>query len=83
MVCQLPHVFIWHEAVRKPLQSLYDEPYPVIKRSDKHFTININGRKDTVSIDRLKPAHLDIDNMHTTPQTATPPTPLCRTTRSG
>ena len=56
------HVFIRHEAVRKPLQAPYDGPYPVIKRTDKHFTVNINDRHDTVSIDRLKPAHLDTDN---------------------
>ena len=77
------HIFIRHDAVRKPLQPPYDGPYPVIKRTDKHFTVNINGRTDTVSIDRLKPAHLDTDNMQPTTQTATPPTPPCRTTRSG
>ena len=77
------HVFIRHDAVRKPLQPPYDGPYPVIKRTDKHFTVNINGRNDTVSIDRLKPAHLDTDNLHPTPQAATSTTPPCRTTRSG
>ena len=45
-------------------------PYPAVKRTDKHFTININGRHDTVSVDRLKPAHLDIDNTNSTPQPA-------------
>ncbi len=54
------HVFIRHDAVRKPLQPPYDGPYPVLKRTDKHFTIDIRGRHDTVSLDRLKPAHLDI-----------------------
>lgn len=56
------HVFIRHDAVRRPLQPPYDGPYPVVKRTDKHFTVNINGRNDTVSIDRLKPAHLDTDD---------------------
>ena len=37
------HVFIRHDAVRKPLQPPYDGPYPVIKGTDKHFTIDING----------------------------------------
>ncbi len=55
------HVFLRRDAVRKPLQPPYDGPYPVIKRTDKHFTIAINTRNDTVSIDRLKPAHLDSD----------------------
>ena len=53
------HVFIRHDAVRKPLQPPYDGPYPVLRRTDKFFTVDIHGRKDTVSIDRLKPAHLD------------------------
>ena len=53
------HVFICHDGVRKPLQPPYDGPFPVISRTDKHFTISIHGRNDTVSIDRLKPAHLD------------------------
>ena len=53
------HAFVRHDAVRKPLQPPYDGPYPIIKRTDKYFTIKKNGRTDTVSIDRLKPAHLD------------------------
>ena len=77
------HVFIRHDAVRKPLQPPYDGPYPVLKRSDKHFTMDINGHKDTVSIDRLKPVHLDTEHTQSIPSTATPTTPPCRTTRSG
>ncbi len=50
-------VFIRHDAVRKPLQQPYDGPYKVLKREDKHFVVDINGRHDTVSLDRLKPAH--------------------------
>ena len=76
------HIFIRHDAVRKPLQPPYDGPYPVIKRMDKYFTIDINGRHDTVSVDLLKPAYLDIDTDCVHP-TAPPNTPPCRTTRSG
>ena len=90
------HVFIRHDAVRKPLRPPYDGPYRILKRTDKHFTIANNIRNDTVSIDRLKPAHLDIEQhepsqTHTTthlpsqptppPPTPTPPTTRC--TRSG
>ena len=60
------HVFVRHDAVRKPLQSPYDGPYPVLERTDKFFKLNIKGREDTVSIDRLKPAYLDI-NSHPNP----------------
>ena len=84
------HVFIRHDAVRKPLQPPYHGPYPVIKRSAKHFTIKLYDRTDTISIDRLKPAHLDSTNTlsetsqpqtPTTSPTLTPPPPT--TTRSG
>ena len=54
------HVFIHHDAVKKPLQKPYDGPYKVQKRSDKHYTVNINGRDEVISIDRLKPAFHDI-----------------------
>ena len=53
------HVFVRHDAIRRPLQPPYDEPYPITKRTSKHFTININSRHNTISIDRLKPAHID------------------------
>ena len=56
------HVFVRHDGIRKPLQPPYNGPYPVIKRTDKHFTISINGRNDTVSVNRLKPAHIDTDS---------------------
>ena len=75
------HVFIMmHDAVCRPLQPPYNGPYPVVKKTDKYFIININGRTDTVSIDHLKPAHLDLDDMYPTTQTA-PPT--SQSTRSG
>ena len=58
------HVFVRHDAVRKPLQSLYDGPFPVLERADKLFKLNIDGHKDTVSINQLKPAYLDINSPH-------------------
>ena len=53
------HVLVRHDAVRKPLQQPYDGPYRVLDRSEKFYTLDLNGRKDTLSVDRLKPAHLD------------------------
>ena len=50
------HVFLRHDAVRKPLQSPYDGPYLVKSRTDKTFNIDVRGKTVTVSIDRLKPA---------------------------
>ena len=88
------HVFVRHDAVRKPLQPPYDGPYKVLERSKKYFVIDIKGKKDTISLDRLKPAHLDNNSgleTNITPSVAPPvttasqptmPTPT-RVTRSG
>ena len=93
------HVFVRHDAIRKPLQPPYNGPFPVLSRTDKHFTVQLNGRTDTISIDRLKPAHRDVEHStdtpaqsSSTPHTASPtttpianlnPTPSARSTRSG
>jgi len=86
VMCQIHwlqlHMFVRHGAVRKPLQSPYDGPYPVLERTEKFFTLNINGRKDTVSVDWLKPAHLNTtDTNH--PPSQSQPAPTTRVTRSG
>lgn len=51
------HAFIRVDKVKKPLRQPYDGPYAILKKQEKFFTLNINGHKDTVSIDRLKPAY--------------------------
>ena len=52
-------VFVRNDTNRKPLalQRPYDGPYVVLKRSDKYFELEINGKPHVVSIDRLKPAY--------------------------
>lgn len=52
------HVFVRHDAVRRPLQPPYDGPFPVLKRSDKYFEIHTPRGRQTISINRLKPAFL-------------------------
>ncbi|KAL4090343.1 hypothetical protein QTP88_025200 [Uroleucon formosanum] len=52
------HVFVRHDAVKKPLQMPYDGPFLVIHRTDKTYQVSINGKTVNISIDRLKPAFL-------------------------
>ena len=85
------HVFVRHDAIRKPLDPPYDGPYQVISRHEKHFLLDIQGKQISVTLDRLKPAYLDSAPVTTTPDTLTDsPTSdapqskiLPRTTRSG
>nr|VZH94571.1 unnamed protein product [Spirometra erinaceieuropaei] len=65
-------VLVRHDAVRRPLQPPYDGPYRVLRRSDKDVVIDRNGKTDTVSTDRVKPAYID-DSDHSSPQHCTPP----------
>lgn len=59
------HVFIRQDGVRKSLQPPYSGPYRVIERQDKYFKLDVKGKVISVSIDRLKPAHLlSDDNIH-------------------
>lgn len=53
------HVFIRNDKVHGSLESPYDGPFLVLKRYDKFFKIDINGKKTNVSIDRLKAAFVD------------------------
>ena len=91
------HVFVCHDAIRKPFQALYDGPYKVLQRTEKYFAVDVKGKQDTISLDRLKVAHLDKDNNNTDPVSIPPvitePSPVAhentkaqptaRVTRSG
>ncbi|KAH7958555.1 hypothetical protein HPB49_002623 [Dermacentor silvarum] len=55
--------FIAHDAIRAPLQPPYDGSFKVLKRDLKLFIVPINEQEERVSVDRLKPAHLEADNV--------------------
>ncbi|GFV89044.1 transposon Tf2-6 polyprotein [Trichonephila clavipes] len=52
------HVFLRIDSVQPLLSQNYTGPHKVIRRTDKVFTIFINGKKKTVSIDHVKPAYV-------------------------
>lgn len=53
------YVFVRVDKHRPPLTPPYNGPFRVIRRTDKTFTVDIGGRNQTISIDRLKPAYID------------------------
>ncbi|KAM8701808.1 hypothetical protein ACLKA7_001831 [Drosophila subpalustris] len=53
------------DPVKAPLKAPYDGPYLVVSRNDKNFVIDINGKHNTVTIDRVKAAHIEADDLIT------------------
>ena len=62
-------VFVRHDSHRTPLTRPYAGPYRVISHGEKTFTIQMGSKEERISIDRLKPAHCDMDRV----QLACPP----------
>jgi hypothetical protein len=55
-------VYVRRGGVLKPLSPLYKGPYRVLEKSQKYFRLDIGGRAEAVSVDRLKP-HLGPSNV--------------------
>ncbi|VDP21204.1 unnamed protein product [Schistosoma margrebowiei] len=53
------HVFIRVDSVLKPLQQPSEGPFHLIARHEKTSRVDRHGRVEIVSVDRLKPAHVD------------------------
>lgn len=76
------HIFLRKDGAKRSLQQPYSGPHKVLSRGTKTFTIDCNGRQETVSVDRLKPAYLEglfntSDTSDTHSITARPTTDLC------
>ena len=54
------HVFVRDDTVRKPLQPPYKGPFKVMRRTPKYYVLSQKDKAVSVSIDRLKPAFLDV-----------------------
>ncbi|KAF7259938.1 hypothetical protein EG68_02931 [Paragonimus skrjabini miyazakii] len=55
------HVFIRCDLVKRSVRPQSSEPFSVLSPDPKFFTIDRAGKRDTVSIDRLKVACVDSD----------------------
>ena len=55
------HVFLRRIAIAPPLTAPYDGPYKVVARSGRVMKIIVKGKVETVSLDRVKPAHLECE----------------------
>ena len=54
-------VFIRRDGHRAPLQRPYEGPFRVIEPGIKTFKVDIGGKTETITVDRLKPARLDLN----------------------
>lgn len=69
------HVFVRNDTVRSSLTPPYDGPYEVLERSKKHFKVKLPLRTSNISIDRLKPAYRQNDDIET-PNPSVEETPM-------
>lgn len=67
-------VYVRHDAHRGPLQRPYSGPFKILEAAGKYFILDVNGRRDKVSIDRLKVAYGQTDTP--APSTPTHPHPV-------
>uniref|UniRef100_A0AAV2LK87 Integrase catalytic domain-containing protein n=1 Tax=Knipowitschia caucasica TaxID=637954 RepID=A0AAV2LK87_KNICA len=78
-------VFVRHDAHRGPLRPPHDGPFKVLQHGDKSLVVDIGGRPETISVDRIKPAHVDISRplvLAQAPRRGRPPV-LCPPGQSG
>lgn len=54
------YVFVRRDNHKSPLERPYEGPFKVVKPGSKVFVIDRGGKSETISIDRLKPAHVDM-----------------------
>ena len=51
------YVYVRHDAHCGPLQRPYDGPFKILEVHEKYYVLDMNGRHDSVSINRLKTAY--------------------------
>lgn len=84
------YVFLREDASRAPLQPAYTGPHKVLDKGDKVYKILFKTKPVTVTIDRLKPAYIVVDEADSSgntelyvPPTLTPSVTTNKTPTSG
>ncbi len=80
------HVYVRRDAQAPPSTRPYDGPYRVVRRSRKHFALDVQGKVKDHSIDRLKRARSEGQSFSTpyaTDAAQSTPAASTTTTRSG
>ena len=54
------YVFVRRDAHKHPLQCPYDGPFKVLQTGDKTFTVSMGNSSEVITVDRLKPAHVNL-----------------------
>lgn len=57
------HVFIRDDSVKPSLKQPYDGPFEIKARKEKYFDVLRRGKDVKISIDRLKPAFIDCEDI--------------------
>ena len=55
------HVFVRAGGVRTPMQAPYTGPFRILQRTEKFLVVDIRGKRETIAIDRVKPAFVELD----------------------
>lgn len=67
------HVFLRDDTVRGALRPPYSGPHRILARDAKTLTLQLPGRVDRVSVDRVKPAYLLVEDAAAPARDAAPP----------
>lgn len=54
------HAFVRRDLVKRTLTPAYDGPFKVSARAAKTMTLDVKGKQEVITIDRIKPAYLDL-----------------------
>ena len=52
-------MFLHTDSVKTPLEPPYCGPYKVLSKTDKNVVLFINNKRESVAIDRCKPAYIE------------------------